>query len=120
MRLSGDLGQFSDDQLKALLGGLPLARTPEDLAAQGANAADAATLTVRVALPGGTDGGNGKVVKGVASWSAPMSGGTASDERLTATGSEQRTGSLVLLGVGAALVVAAIVLAGIGLVRRGD
>ncbi len=120
LRLSGDLGQFSDDQLTELLGGLALARTPEDLAASGADAADAATLTVRVVLPGGVDGGNGKLVKGVSSWSAPLSGGTATDQQLVATGTEQRTGSLVLLGVGAALVVAAIVLVVVGLVRRGD
>jgi len=120
LQLSGDLGQFSDGQLKELLGGLPLARTPEELAASGADAAGAARLTVRVALPGGVDGGNGKVAKGVASWTASMSGGAATDKELTATGTEQRSRSLVLLAVGAALIVGAVIVTVVGLARRRD
>ena len=55
LHLTGDPAQFSDEQLAQVLGGLPLGRTPEELAAEGFDSADAATLTVRVALPDGVD-----------------------------------------------------------------
>jgi hypothetical protein len=118
LALSGDPAQLSDEQLTQVLGGLPLGRTPEELAALGADSPDAATLTVRVSLPGGVDDSNGEVEDGTASWSAPMTGGTATDEQLTATAEERRTSTLVLGGAGAALVVAAIVVAIVGLTRR--
>jgi hypothetical protein len=120
LSLSGDPAQLSDEQLTQVLGGLPLGRTPEELAALGADRPDAATLTVRVSLPGGVDTTNGDIDDGDATWSAPMTGGTATDESLTASADERRTSTLVLAGAGAALVVAAIAVAVVGLTRRRD
>lgn len=120
LSLTGDPAQFSDEQLTQLLGGLPLGRTPEELAALGADGTDGSTLTVRVSLPGGVDESNGDVADGVASWSAPLTGGTATDESLQASSSERRTATLLLVGAGALLVVAGLVVAVVGLTRRGD
>ncbi|UDY34462.1 hypothetical protein [Dermatobacter hominis] len=120
LALSGDPAQFSDEQLTQVLGGLPLGRTPEELALLGADRPDAATLTVRVSLPGGADEANGEIDGGVASWTAPMTGGTATDEELTASAEDRRTTTLVLAGAGALLVVAAVVVAVVGLTRRAD
>lgn len=120
LRLSGDPAQFSDEQLAQLLGGLPLGRTPEELAAIGADSAETATLTVRVSLPDGVDDSNGRVVRGVASWRAPMTGGVATDEQLTASAGTTRTSTLVLAGVGAVLLAAAVVVAVVAMTRRRD
>lgn len=49
----GDLAGLGDDDLTALLGGLPLGRTPEELVAQGALEPGAGALTVSVVVPGG-------------------------------------------------------------------
>ena len=120
LRLSGDPAQFSDEQLTQVLGGLPLGRTPEELAALGADRPDAATLTVRVSLPGGVDSSSGDVADGTATWTAPLTGGVATDEELTASAEERRTSTLVLAGAGAVLVVLAVVVAAVGLTRRND
>jgi len=120
LTLSGDPAQFSDAALSELLGGLPLARTPEELAAEGATDRDSATLTVRVSLPGGVDESNGEVAKGVATWSASMAGGKATGETLTATASERRTTTWVLVGAGVLLIAVGLVVAVVGRVRRTD
>lgn len=109
LHLSGDPAQLSDEQLTALLGGLPLGRTSEELAAIGADRADAATLTVRVSLPGGVDDTDGALRAGTATWSAPITGGTATDEVLHAASTQRRTTTLVLVGAGVVLVLAALV-----------
>lgn len=62
---TGDPAVVSDPELTALLGGLPLGRTPEELAAVGADRPDAATLTLRVVLPGADE----------VQWSVPLTGG---------------------------------------------
>lgn len=49
--VSGDPAQFSDETLTTLLGGLPLGRTPEELATLGANKPGAGQLVVRVQAP---------------------------------------------------------------------
>ena len=103
-----------------MLGGLPLGRTPEELAALGADRPDAATLTVRVSLPGGVDSSSGDVADGTATWTAPLTGGVATDEELTASAEERRTSTLVLAAAGALLVVLAVVVAAVGLTRRND
>jgi len=118
LQLSGDPAQFSDDELTQLLDGLPLGRTPEELKAAGANAEGAATLRVRVSLPGGVDESNGKVVRGVASWSAPMNDGTATDTTLHASSTERRSTTLVLTGLGVVLLVGAAAAVVVGLRRR--
>ena len=118
LHLTGDPAQFSDEQLAQVLGGLPLGRTPEELAAEGFDSADAATLTVRVALPDGVDESNGRITKGVARWSAPLAGGTSTDTDLRASASTLRTSTLVLVALGAVLLVGAAVVAVIGAARR--
>jgi len=52
VELTGSLEQFSDPDLAAALGGLPLARTPEELTVMGADDPATATLALSVSLPG--------------------------------------------------------------------
>lgn len=118
VELTGDPAQFSDEGLAQLLDGLALGRTPEELAELGVDAEGAATLRVRVSLPGGVDESNGTVDDGVASWSAPMTGGSATSTDLTASSSERRNTTLVLAGLGVALLVGAAAVAVVGLRRR--
>lgn len=51
---TGDLAQFSDDSLAAALDGLPLGRTPEELAAEWGGTPPSLPVTFRVHLPDGT------------------------------------------------------------------
>jgi hypothetical protein len=51
---TGDLAQFSDDSLAAALDGLPLGRTPQELAAEWGGAKPSVPITFRVHLPDGT------------------------------------------------------------------
>jgi hypothetical protein len=55
LRSSGDPAVLSDPELTALLDGLPLGRTAEELASIGADRSEAATATLVVRLPGGTE-----------------------------------------------------------------
>lgn len=50
--VTGDPAQFSDEELTAVLGGLPLGRTPEELAEAGATVPGAATMAVELSLFG--------------------------------------------------------------------
>lgn len=111
LHLSGDLSELSDARLTELLGGLPLGRTPEELAAAGADSRGAGRLTVRVSLPGGVDESNGRVVDGTAGWSAPLSGGGPTDTTLTASAGETRPVTLLLVGVGVVALCAGLVVA---------
>lgn len=111
LHLQGDLSELSDPKLTTLLGGLPLGRTAEELAASGLNSPDAGRLTVRVLLPGGVDSSNGTVTGGVARWSVPLSGGSTTAERLTASAQERRNGTFLLVGAGVVMLVAAAALA---------
>lgn len=120
LSLSGDPAQFSDPALTELLGGLPLGRTPEELAAQGVTDPDAGTLTVRVSMAGGVDESNGDLVRGVATWKASITGGKATDEVLVATATEHRTSTWVLVGLGGVLVVVGLAVAVVGRLRRPD
>jgi hypothetical protein len=118
VELTGSPEQFGDDQLTAVLDGLPLARTPEELALEGAADPEAITLEVAVSLPGGEPTTNGEVRDGAAVWSFPVSGGEPTSATLTAT-STTTAGStrlLALAGVLALLLAAA--LGAVGLWRR--
>ena len=104
VELSGSLEQFSDAELAAALDGLPLARSAEELAAEGATEPDAATLDVVVDLPGGSPETNGEQVDGTATWSFSASGGEAVSEQLRATSTA--SGAPVVLFVAIAVVAA--------------
>lgn len=118
--LTGSLEQFSDPDLSAALGGLPLARTPEELAAEGAAADGAAQLRIEVVLPGSPKDTNAPSTGdgGVATWQFPLSGGTPTDATITSSSATSQSAPLVLLLVGGGLVVLAIAAAVVGLVRR--
>jgi hypothetical protein len=133
LRLTGSLEQFSDPELTAALGGLPLARTPEELAAEGLTAAKAATLKVSVHLPGTLEQTTGKISTGSATtgkigtgsaqgesatWEFPLSGGTASSATMTAQSSDTQPLPTRLLIAAAALLVLAGVFLTVGLLRR--
>jgi hypothetical protein len=98
---TGDPAVVSDPELTALLGGLPLGRTPEELAAVGADRPDAATLTLRVVLPGADE----------AQWSVPLTGGQPAsvvvDESSNVLSTTRIVGLLAVVG----LLVAAVVVA---------
>ena len=138
LSLTGSLEQFSDPDLTAALDGLPLARTPEELEAEGLTAASAATLRVSVRLPGTLEQTTGKISAGSpttgnvttsgattdsaqgesASWEFPLSGGTASSATMTAESSDTQALPTRLLIAAAALLVLAGVFLTVGLLRR--
>ena len=118
VELTGSPEQFGDDALTAVLDGLPLARTPEELALEGAADPEAITLEVVVDLPGGDPETNGDVRKGVATWSFPVSGGEATSAPLSSSATTTSTSTRLLVLVGAATLLAAVAFAVVGLVRR--
>jgi hypothetical protein len=74
VQVSGDPAQFGDEALTAALGGVPLGWTPEQLAAIGAGEAGAGELVVTLVVPeGGTDTAR-----------VDLTGGSPSDEHLSA------------------------------------
>lgn len=118
VHLTGSLEQFSDGELSAALDGLPLARTPEELAAEGMDDPQTATLGISVELPGDTPRTTGSIEDGRATWTFPASGGEETTEQVqvASTTSSGRTGQLVILAaVAGALALVALV---IGLLRR--
>lgn len=118
LNLSGSLEQFSDPALTAALGGLALARTPEELQAEGLTAAQAATLKVSVRLPGELEQTTGKDAENTAFWEFPMSGGTASSATLSAQSSDTQPMPMRLLTAAGVLLVLAGIFLTVGLVRR--
>jgi hypothetical protein len=118
VELTGSPEQFGDAALTEALGGLPLARTPEELAFSGAADPSAMTLEVAVELPGGDPDTNGDVRDGAAVWSFPVTGGepTSAELSSTATVESGTTRIMVLVGVGGLLVAAG--LAAVGVLRR--
>lgn len=118
VELSGDLEQFGDAFLTSSLGGLALARTPEELAAEGADDPATATLGVVVSLPGGTPDTNGEVRDGAAAWEFPLSGGEATSATLTSSSTVDDSGARTTILVGVLLVLVAAALAVLGLVLR--
>ena len=120
VELSGSIEQFSDAELAAALDGLPLARSAEELAAEGATDPEAATLDVVVDLPGGTPTTNGEAADGAASWSFSASGGEAVSEQLTATSSTSGGPMWLFVGVAVLAALGAIAALVVGLaIRRG-
>lgn len=115
--LSGSPEQFGDDALTEALGGLPLGRSAEELAALGADDPGAGTLVLRVDLPGGTPDTDAVVRDGAAVWEAPLTGGEATEEQARVATHDQRTDVLVLGAVGIGLLVAALVALVVGLLR---
>ena len=111
VEVTGSLDEFSDADLAAAFDGLPLARTPEELAALGVDDPATATLTLQVALPDGTSASSGEVDDGVASWQVPLTGGEPTSLTATASSSVSQRLPLVVMGVGAVLVVAGLVAA---------
>jgi hypothetical protein len=106
--LTGSPEQFSDPALAAELGGLPLARSPEELTAAGADDPEAITLTVTVGLPGGDPRTTGSVADRRATWTFPVTGGESTEERISVstTAPQGRTGLLVIVaGIAAVIAV---------------
>ncbi len=102
--VTGDLTQFGDAALTAVLGGAPLGWTPEELAAAGATESGAGQLVVNMAVPGeGTDTAR-----------LDLTGAQAAEERLTATSAiaEPMVWALVALGAIALLTGAVVLLRG--------
>jgi hypothetical protein len=122
VELSGELEQFGDAFLTLSLGGLALARTPEELAAEGADDPATATLDVVVALPGVAPETNGEVRDGAAAWQFPLTGGEATSTTLTSSSTVEDSGTrtTILVGVVLLLVAAALAVAGLVLRRRHD
>ncbi len=118
VELSGNPEQFGDEALTATLGGLALARTPEELALEGAADPAAMTLEVSVQLPGGDPDTNGEVRDGAAVWSFPITGGEATSAELSSTSTVTSTSTRVLVLVGLGGLVAAAALAVVGVLRR--
>jgi hypothetical protein len=118
VELSGDLEQFGDAFLTSSLGGLALARTPEELAAEGADDAASATLGVVVSLPGAAPETNGEVRGDAAVWEFPLTGGEATSATLTSSSTVDDSGTRTTILVGVLLVVVAAALAVLGLVLR--
>ncbi len=118
VELSGSLEQFSDADLAAALEGLPLARSAEELAAEGATEGDAATLDVTVDLPGGEPETNGEAVDGASTWSFSASGGEAVSEELRATSTRSGAPVVLYVAIAALAALGAIAALVVGLVAR--
>lgn len=99
--VTGDPAQFGDAALTAVLGGVPLGWTPEELAAAGAAEPGAGQLVVNLEVPG----------EGADTASLDLTGAHAGEERLDATSTilEPMVWALVALGA-VALLAGAVVL----------
>jgi hypothetical protein len=116
--LSGRPEQFSDPELDAALGNLPLGRTPEELAVLGADDPAAATLRLEVRLPGGEPDTDGEVRDGAATWSFPLTGGEPTDQEVGSVSEVLDGRTRALLGAGVLCAALAVVAVVVGLVRR--
>ena len=101
VQLTGSLEQLSDPQVAAVLGNLPLGRTVQELAAEGATAKGAATLTLDVELPGAE----------LATWTRSASSGKPSTVTAQTSSRVWTWWPLVVAGLGLALLVAGVVVA---------
>lgn len=119
LRIPGGLEPLSDPALTEVLDGLPVGRTPQELEAMGYDATRGlGDLVLRVHLPGSVGSTTGTADGGYVQWSTSLGSTEGVDEELsvktsvTETGpSRLRTGALVAF-------VAAIALAGVGIMRR--
>jgi len=116
VELTGSLEQFSDADLAAALGGLPLARTPEELAVMGADDPATATLELAVSLPGDVTETN-STDRATPTWQYPMTGGVATSETASAASSTSQSLPIVIIGIGAVAVLLGLVAAAVALVR---
>jgi len=99
VRLTGSLDQLSDPELAKVLGDLPLGRTAEELAAEGADVKDAARLTLQVTLPGA----------GPTSWTRSASSGSPTSLAAEASSRVWTWWAVALAGLGLVLIVAGVV-----------
>jgi hypothetical protein len=110
--LSRGLAVFGDDALTAELGGEPLGQSIEEIEAQlGEPLADVIQAGVAVRLPGEVTSNAPTALGDVVEWQAGF-GDDAID--LEATGAEQRTSTIVAVGIGGACLV---LLLAVGVVR---
>ena len=101
--LSGSLDQFSDADLAAALDGLPLGRTPEQLAAE-LGEGGSVPIRLGIRLPDEVDEGDR-----LQTWDYAVPGGPV-DEAVSATGSARKRGVVVwFLAAGLAVVFALVV-----------
>lgn len=118
LKTDGGVASLSDPALAEELGGLPVGRTPEEMAAMGWDGKGVGTLRLRVQLPGGVDEHNGTVVDGQVEWSAPVGSDDVTDKRMVIESeSIQRRVQLARV-LGFAGIGAAIALVVVGLIRR--
>jgi hypothetical protein len=107
--VSGDLAQFGDERLAAALDGLPLGRTPEELAAE-FGGEPTVPLSVEVRLPTAVDDearGARAVDARTRAWSVDLASGGEQRRPVAATGSGQEAGPLRWFAVAALLLVSA-------------
>ncbi|MGI9578184.1 MAG: hypothetical protein ACR2OH_08305 [Microthrixaceae bacterium] len=108
VEVSGDPAQFSDEELTAVLGGLPLGRTPEELAEVGATVPGAATMSVGLSMFG-QDSDAAEL---------DLTAGEPSSASLSVQYNETQTLVYVLAAFVAVLLLAAVVFAVLALRRR--
>lgn len=118
VHLTGSPEQLSDPLLAAVLDGLPLARSPEELAAAGADDPAAVTLQLSVSLPGGDLSTAGEVERNRASWEFPVTGGEPTDEEVTVSSVASRGRTGVLVGIAVVAGIAAVGTLVVGITRR--
>lgn len=101
VHLTGSLDQFGDDELTKALDGLPLGRSPEQLAAEGGGKAPTVPLTLTVRLPHDVtvveNQSDARTEGRTRSWTFEVGNGTAVDRELGAT--SETGGTLPLLAV---------------------
>ncbi len=114
--LSGGLATFGDDALTAELDGEPLGQSVEEIEAQlGEPLADVIQAGVAVRLPGEVTSNAPTAAGDVVEWQAGF-GDDAID--LEATGEEQRTATIVAVGISGACLVLLLAYGLVRLVRR--
>jgi hypothetical protein len=116
VELTGSLEQFSDPDLAAALGGLPLARTPEELTVMGADDPATATLALSVSLPGDVTETN-SADEATPTWEFPMTGGAATSETASASSSTSQGLPIIVIGIGVVAVLLGLAAAVVALLR---
>lgn len=109
VRSPGDLQQFGDERLAAALDGLPIGRTPEELATE-FGGTPSVPLRVVVRLPADIDdsaGGSERVDDRARAWTVDLASGGEQTARITASASGRDPGPLRWFAVAALLLVGA-------------
>jgi len=117
--LTGSIAEFSDADLAAALDGLPLARTPEELAAEIGDATFPLHVSIRLPRPvGDTNGDVDPQAPNVAGWSFDLVGEPVDASlEVDANESDRRPVRLMLIG-GLMIIGALVVLVVLRLARR--